>query len=145
MQCVRCGADKAPTEFYAKDRTCKICRCALVRANRAAKLEQYRAYERARATAPHRVEARRAYDRTEAGKLAHARAVRRNNARHPDRIAAHVAVSNAVRDGRLQRWPCEVCGAKAHAHHFDYSKPLLVVWLCPPHHKATHAIKTRNT
>jgi hypothetical protein len=38
MRCARCGADKAPTQFYAGDRTCKVCRCALVRANRAASL-----------------------------------------------------------------------------------------------------------
>ena len=47
---------------------------------------------------------------------------------------------NAVRDGRLLRGACEVCGAeKVHAHHDDYSKPLEVRWLCPKHHAANHA------
>ncbi len=127
MQCVRCSADKAPTEFYAGDRTCKICRCALVRANRAAKVEQYRAYDNARASQPHRLALNR--------KIGAAW-----REQHPQRRAAQVIVGNAIRDGKLQRWPCEICGAKAHAHHPHYGAPLLVTWLCPPHHKAAHAV-----
>lgn len=140
MQCVRCHAEKAPGEFYAKDRTCKVCRCALVRSNRAAKADHYRAYEKGRALAPHRVEARKAYAQTEAGKAAHARAQRANRDRAPDRRKAREIVSNAIRDGKLQQWPCEICGKKAHAHHPHYGAPLLVTWLCPPHHKAAHLL-----
>jgi len=45
-------------------------------------------------------------------------------------------VSNAIRDGRLSRQPCEVCQApEAQAHHADYSKPLEVRWLCFRHHR----------
>lgn len=59
---------------------------------------------------------------------------------NPERRAANVKVGNAVRDGRLRKQPCWVCGAKAVAHHPDYSRPLDVVWLCQPHHKQTHAL-----
>ena len=59
-------------------------------------------------------------------------------ARNPEKRSAQVAVSNAIRDGRLERQPCEVCGEKAQAHHDDYSKPLDVRWLCPIHHGALH-------
>ena len=45
---------------------------------------------------------------------------------------------NAIRDGKLTRQPCEVCGAWAEAHHPDYSKPLEVIWLCVPNHGAEH-------
>jgi hypothetical protein len=63
----------------------------------------------------------------------------RYRGRHPDRYAAHVAVNNAVRDGRLIRAGCEVCGvADADAHHDDYSRPLVVRWLCGVHHKQWH-------
>jgi len=52
---------------------------------------------------------------------------------------AHRAVNNAVRDGRLARQPCEICGAlKVEGHHEDYSKPLDVVWLCRKHHAELH-------
>jgi hypothetical protein len=140
MICKKCHADKAPTEFYAGDSTCKVCRCALVRANRAAKADQYKAYERLRANLPHRVKARQKYAQTAQGKASHNRAVQSANKKMPDRRAARIAVGNAVRDGRLQRWPCEICGNKAHAHHPHYGAPLLVTWLCPSHHKAAHLL-----
>lgn len=48
-------------------------------------------------------------------------------------------VTNAVRDGRLIRQPCEVCGAdKVEGHHLDYDKTLEVIWLCPTHHREAH-------
>jgi hypothetical protein len=52
---------------------------------------------------------------------------------------AVTTVNNAVRDGRLDRQPCEACGAEpAQGHHDDYSKPLEVRWLCPPCHANEH-------
>ena len=47
-------------------------------------------------------------------------------------------VLNAIRDGKMERLSCEVCGAKAQAHHDDYSKPLDVRWLCFKHHREHH-------
>jgi len=39
--------------------------------------------------------------------------------------------------GILVPLPCEVCGSEdVERHHQDYSKPMLVRWLCRPHHKA---------
>lgn len=59
--------------------------------------------------------------------------------RNPDKRKAHTRVSNAVRDGRLERLPCEVCGAPTvEAHHNDYAAPLDVRWLCKVHHEAAH-------
>lgn len=69
-----------------------------------------------------------------------ARAVnRRWDDRNPEKKAAHIAVHNAIRDGRLVRQPCEVCETvTVHAHHDDYSKPLDVRWLCVKHHGVHH-------
>lgn len=59
--------------------------------------------------------------------------------RHPEKVAAHAAVSTAIKSGVLKRKPCEVCGQKkSHAHHSDYSKPLKVQWLCHIHHLEIH-------
>lgn len=59
--------------------------------------------------------------------------------RHPEKIKAVQSVNNAIRDGRLVREPCVVCGATpAQGHHPDYSKPLEVVWLCRKHHGEAH-------
>jgi hypothetical protein len=65
--------------------------------------------------------------------------------RHPKKIKAERSLEYAIRTGRIIKKPCSVCGNKiAHGHHFDYSKPLEVVWLCPLHHKERHMLE-RNT
>ena len=52
---------------------------------------------------------------------------------------SHIAVAIAIKQGRLVRGPCEVCGAvRTDAHHDDYDKPLDVRWLCRLHHRQTH-------
>lgn len=58
--------------------------------------------------------------------------------RWPGRHEARIAVRNALRQGKLERHPCEVCGGRAEAHHDDYAKPLDVYWLCKAHHEQIH-------
>lgn len=66
---------------------------------------------------------------------------RQRRAANPEKCIARRRVRSAILDGRLVRQPCEVCGAlRTHGHHEDYSKPLDVVWLCPTHHAARHAM-----
>lgn len=56
--------------------------------------------------------------------------------KYPEKYKARTAVSNAIRDGRLTKMSCCVCGdVNSTAHHEDYSKPLEVVWVCSKHHK----------
>ena len=56
------------------------------------------------------------------------------------KIRARSAVSNAIRDGKLTRLPCEVCSStdRIEAHHEDHSKPLEIKWLCKKHHWIAH-------
>lgn len=148
--CTRCGAEKTPADFprhkrYVSGRSsvCKVCRA-----------EQARAYVRtatgaavtAAAKARYRVSSdgkkherdyQRAYRRTPSGRAAFARADR---SRDPLKVAARKAVYHAVRTGRLVRGRCEGCGAgPTHAHHDDYSKPLVVRWFCRLCHDQLHA------
>jgi hypothetical protein len=44
----------------------------------------------------------------------------------------------AKRRGHIVSEPCRICGAAAEMHHPDYSQPLLVQWLCRPHHLQLH-------
>lgn len=60
--------------------------------------------------------------------------------RNPLATWAHVATQSAIRRGLITPQPCEVCGAKAEAHHPDHSDPLRVQWLCRIHHKRLHAM-----
>lgn len=64
---------------------------------------------------------------------------KRYRAKHPERMLAHSIVNNEIRRGRMKRMPCESCGEiKSHAHHDDYSKPLIVRWLCQKCHSIQH-------
>lgn len=59
---------------------------------------------------------------------------------NPLAVWAHAAVRSALKRGLITRGPCEVCGDETtDAHHDDYSRPLVVRWLCRRHHKAEHA------
>jgi len=122
---------------------CKPCHKANVSANYLRNREHYREYERGRANLPHRIEAREAYAQTPQGRANGSRAKRAYLDRNPVKHAAHIACGNAIRDGKLTRQPCEVCGeVKAQAHHDDYSKPLDVRWLCTTHHAEWHRHNT---
>lgn len=145
-RCFRCLIEKPLSEFYRHARMsdgrlnkCKECAKADVRQNRLEKLEHYRSYDRKRASRPDRVAARKAYQNTPEGKLAVLRAKKRWEVANAIRRKASLAVNNAIRDGRLQKQPCFVCGSlNVHGHHASYDLPLVVTWLCPKHHKGAH-------
>lgn len=71
------------------------------------------------------------------------RCIGRWRIRHPQAVAAHRLVQQAVRRGELQRLPCEVCGNvnAPHAHHIDYAIPYAVTWLCSAHHIEHHRVE----
>lgn len=138
--CKTCKIEKDDCQYYSNDKSCKDCRTAKVRANREKNIEKYREFDRQRANNPERVAARAAYAKTDAGKAAIRRAHVKWENKHPKRKHAVTTVSNAVRDGRLLKQPCIVCGeTEVEGHHPDYDRPLDVVWLCVAHHKQLHA------
>lgn len=106
--------------------------------NRVANIEYCRSYDRSRASMPHRVAARVEYAKSDAGRLKMNAARRSWNLRNRHKRHAAVTLNNAVRDGRVTKEPCFVCGAPAEAHHASYDLPLHVTWLCDRHHKVLH-------
>ena len=62
---------------------------------------------------------------------------RKNN---PEKVICRSIYAGAIRAGRLQRQPCEVCKTtkNIHGHHGDYTKPMQVNWLCAKHHMERH-------
>lgn len=124
--CIACGERKQLDEFYRHPQMadghlgkCKECQKAAVRKNYAEKRDRYAAYERKRNKTPER-------------KAKSAQYIKKRRRLFPEKAKAWNAVSNAVRDGRLARGPCAVCGStvRVQAHHHDYNKPLDVEWLC---------------
>ena len=108
---------------------CKSCTKKDVSANYKDKRDYYADYERKRFQT----------EKRKAMVLEYQRKRRENN---PGKYKARNSVSNAVRDGRLERKSCEVCGdIKSQAHHDDYRKALDVRWLCRKHHLEHHGKK----
>lgn len=132
-KCFKCGEEKPLDDFYKHSQMadghlnkCKECNKSDVQRNYRARKEQYREYDRSRQQRPERRAAKLIY-----GKM--------RKQRFPHKAKANEMVSNAIRDGRLIRQPCEVCGErKSQAHHDDYFKPLDVRWLCFVHHREVH-------
>jgi hypothetical protein len=57
--------------------------------------------------------------------------------RQRDRARSYAGVY--LRRGKLTREPCIICGSPDSVmHHPDYSRPLDVIWLCRPDHRAEH-------
>ena len=163
--CKKCGAEKQLSHFYKHPKTadrlagsCKECNKAATRENRNKNADYYREYDAKRFQNDPKVRERhKAYQATPAGQESMRKAKEKwatNNAdlvraahskwieENPEKRAAHIAVGNAVRDGRLFKPDscddCEMPG-RLHGHHEDYSKPLDVDWLCPTCHRKRHA------
>lgn len=100
-----------------------------------------KAYDDSRLRDPKRMKARIEYQKTEKGRLAHAKANTKWLEKNKKKRSVHVITGNAIRDGKLTKKPCEACGVnKVNAHHEDYDEPLMVKWLCDLCHKEWHAI-----
>lgn len=131
--CFKCGAEKPLDDFYRHPKAsdgylgkCKECHKADVRTNYAAKRGQYQEYEAKRNATEHRRKHRRG-------------AGAKHYWSNHDKAIARIATKRAVREGRLARGPCIVCGdPNTEAHHHDYSKPLDVEWFCFTHHREDH-------
>lgn len=139
--CTKCAESKPLDAYYkhpfgkdGRQTKCAECTKTDVRANRAARLEYYRAYERSRANLPHRLDARAEYAATHRAKP--------RPETDPQKRAARVTLGNAIRDRKVVRPPeCEVCGTPGdvHGHHDDYAKALDVIWCCAACHALIHA------
>lgn len=137
--CFKCGVEKPIGEFYRHRMMadgylgkCKACTKLDMRIDRATK-PRVREYDRERAKQPHR-------------KALSTRIAERWRTDHPDRARAQQTAGNALRDGKLTKPTlCEGCGLpkRLEKHHHDYSKPLLVVWLCKPCHAIADKIRRR--
>lgn len=105
------------------------------RCNNKEKISEYtRRYNRSKKGEQHRREYYQAH------KVDFIERAKKSNANHKDERRAQHILNNNIRRGKLDRKPCEKCGAeKADAHHDDYNKPLEVRWLCRKCHAEWHS------
>jgi len=137
-KCFKCKRKKPLEQFYKHPATsdghlgkCKACTKKDVkeRYNDPEARERIRKYEAERFKKPERKAKTLEYNRARAK-------------RNPGKAAARRKVTNALKYGRLERKPCEVCGdQKSEGHHTDYRKALDVKWLCFKHHREEHGQK----
>jgi hypothetical protein len=148
--CIDCGQMKSIDDFYRHPKMrdghlnkCKACVCAYVKLHRDSNREYYKAYH-TRKYQRNRVAIRQrqaVYAQTDAAKASMKASRERWQAANPEKRAAHIALGNALRDGKIVKpRTCTICGAsgRIHGHHRDYSQPLAVEWCCATCHAHIH-------
>ena len=123
-RCFKCGEEKPLSEFYAHPQMadghlnkCKSCTRSDVKAHR-----------------------KENPDRELETRL-------RACAKKPTHKNAYMAVEAAIRCGKLEKPErCQGCGRSASetrisAHHYDYEKPLDVIWLCAACHRPIDKVR----
>lgn len=119
---------------------CKTCTKRDVSKNYRDNIGHYRRYEKMRNQSPDRKRRDRDRQKSAERRANQVKYQAESRKRFPGKYRARIAVANAVRDGRLVRGPCEVCGTtkRVQGHHDDYRRPLVVRWLCFKHHMEHH-------
>lgn len=136
-KCTRCITVKPLSDYYSDKRAsdgkasqCKACNCDNAKAWARKNRDKLNGFKRAwRKANPDKV-------RLE---------TKAQRAKNPIAYKARNAVMNALKAGKISKMPCVYCLAeKVEAHHYDYSKPLEVMWLCAEHHGMIHRLKRNN-
>lgn len=136
-RCFKCLRDLPIECFYRHKQMadgrlskCGDCTRADVKLHRAQNVERVRAYDRARSKRPESIAVRTAT--TAAWRK-----------QYPERARAQTTAARAGLDAPAL---CEGCNLdrKLEKHHPDYSKPVVVVWLCKPCHAIADKIRRKT-
>ena len=87
------------------------------------------------------------YFNTKAGKEARLRGQRKQRVNYPHKVRAQSQINNELKMGRIIRPTiCSLCGCDCtpDGHHWDYDKPLDVVWVCRQCHCDIHNDNLKN-
>ena len=146
--CKQCGKEKPITEYYIHNamadgylNKCKDCVKTRIGQHREKNIEYITEYDKKRAMLPHRVKARKEYLKTENGIQAKTKAIKNYRKKFPMIYASHVIFNNAIKNGKINKeYLCSECGSnnQIQGHHDDYTKPLVVRWLCVKCHNLWH-------
>lgn len=82
--------------------------------------------------------AQKRYFKSDKGKKMIKKSMEAYSKKYPLKRHVKMKFNDAVRNKKIKRESCQVCGSFAHAHHPDYLKPFTVNWMCPQHHTSLH-------
>ncbi len=148
--CFKCDKEKPFSEFYKHKmmgdgylNKCKECTKKDSRKHRDDNLEKVKEYDRNRPNAAERSKRFGAAHKDRMKNPDYKKNFRKKRKEWDEgyvvQKGANTIAGHAIRDGRLTKEPCEVCGElKVDAHHDDYEKPMDVRWLCRTHHAEHH-------
>ena len=148
--CKKCGRELPISEFYVHKQMgdghlsfCKECVRARVHKHREDNIERIREYDRNRPNAKERSKKQRLSVKQDEFRYQKYKEQKNEWAkRNKYKRNAQNRVEIALKNGTLKNPnKCEFCGktnCDIEAHHFDYSKPLDVIWLCTKCHGKVH-------
>lgn len=151
--CKKCGRELPISEFYVHKEMndghlsfCKECVRARVHKHRENNIERIREYDRNRSkTEERKNQKKRQVLRVKQNQEKYKTLLKQKNnwnKKNKEKRQAHSKVEKALKIGLLNNPnKCEVCGktnCEIEAHHYDYSKPLDVIWLCTECHGKVH-------
>lgn len=148
--CKKCGRELPISEFYVHKEMsdghlsfCKECVRARVHKHREDNIERIREYDRNRPNNKERNEKERKAILADEKRLKKYREQKREWGKlNRYKRNAHNKVKRAIKNGDIVKsCNCEICGksnCELQAHHYDYSKPLDVIWLCTECHGKIH-------
>lgn len=148
MFCKTCQQEKDSSCFYNSDKHhCKDCKKAYAKKYREDNIERILVYDRNRVNAKERVQKQKEYkerlriENPEKYDEIYHSLRKRYRAKYKEKAHAENLLNDAIRTGKIIRPnKCIVCQkeCKPQAHHYDYSKPLDVMWLCVRCHANVH-------
>lgn len=147
--CFKCKIEKDISEFYKHSKMfdgylnkCKECAKKDTINNYQKNRNYYIEYDRKRNATPKRKVLRKDYIKKHP-EIKYKSCIRYKN-KFPEKYKASIIFHNAIRSGKIIRYNrCELCGmvCKPDGHHYDYSKPLDVLWCCKKCHQYIHKEK----
>jgi ribosome-binding protein aMBF1 (putative translation factor) len=148
-KCKICGIEKPLDDFYKhKDiddgnlNICKECKKQYSNTYRENNLEKVREYDRNRPNALERIKKQKEALKNDIIKYKKNQEAKNNwNRNNKLKRNAHNKVKRAIEKGILVKpLYCELCGStiKIEAHHYDYNKPLDVIFVCSKCHHQLH-------